>query len=92
MNGLFEKNSSDLDMTIIIDDRKFEGNHFKILQKIYNALSKVKNIDDIEYELKYPYMMSSGALLEFKIKRKVAVQNGVNQIIEVIDVDILVNK
>jgi len=35
-------------------------------------------------------MMSSGALLEFKIKKKVADQNGV--FIEEIDVDILVNK
>ena len=36
--------------------------------------------------------MSSGALLEFKIKKKVADQNGVFIKEEIIDVDILVNK
>ena len=78
-------------MSIIIDDSKFEGDHFKILKKIRAALNAVRNSDDFVYDLKYPYFMSSGALFEFKVKKMVAVHKGVTEFIEV-DIDMVVNK
>ena len=83
LNGLFDNTTSDIDMTIIIDDK---SNHKEILMLVHSALREAEQSNLKYHIVSGPYWMTTGAIFSFKVELKMGLK------LYYFECDILVNK
>ena len=93
LNGTFESDASDLDLSIFVDEDSFRD-HLQILQKVKRVLERQnrKNPLGFEYVVTEPFWQKAGANLKFKVQFSSKVHSGVNTIAQEIECDLLVNR